>query len=90
MRRQLVFGNLVAREKKGQRIMFITPIEIVPYTAKAHTPGGREGGASRSTDLLENTILKGKIAMPETINSPYDAETRLAERELSAFITAVT
>jgi hypothetical protein len=90
MRRQLVFGNLVAREKKGQRIMFITPIEIVPYTAKAHTPGGREGGASRSTDLLENTILKGKIAMPETIKSLYDAETRLAERELSAFITAVT
>jgi hypothetical protein len=70
--------------------MSITPIEKVLDTAKAHTTGGRDGGASHSSGLLENTILKGKIAMPETINSPYDAETRLAERELSAFITAVT
>jgi ureidoacrylate peracid hydrolase len=28
----------------------ITPIENILYTAKAHTTGGREGGASRTSD----------------------------------------
>jgi len=30
--------------------MAITPIDKVLYTAKAHTTGGREGGASRTSD----------------------------------------
>src|SRR6202022_4054771 len=30
--------------------MSITPIEKVVYTAKAHTTGGRDGGASRTSD----------------------------------------
>jgi len=30
--------------------MSITPIEKVLYTAKTHTTGGRDGGASRTSD----------------------------------------
>ena len=37
----------------------ITQIEKVLYTAKAHTTGGREGGASRTSDGL---IIEGDIA----------------------------
>ena len=38
----------------------ITPIEKVIYTAKAHTTGGREGGASRTSD----GNLDVKLSMP--------------------------
>jgi hypothetical protein len=69
--------------------MSITLIEKLLNTAKAPTTVGRDGGTSHCSDRLEGLILKGEIAMPGTINSLYDAETRLAERELSAFITAV-
>ena len=40
--------------------MSITPIEKILYTAKAHTTGGRDGGASRTSDGQ----LDVKLAVP--------------------------
>ena len=42
--------------------MSITPIEKVLYTAKAHTTGGRDGGASRTSDGR----LDVKLSVPGT------------------------
>jgi hypothetical protein len=59
---------------------------------KPSVPGTRaiETNAEQLLAAGWPTILKGGIAIPETVNSLYDAETRQAERELSAFISAVT
>ena len=43
----------------------ITQIEKVLYTAKAHTTGGRDGGASRTSD----SRLDAKLSTPGTSGS---------------------
>jgi hypothetical protein len=59
----MTFSSCAPAEAKGEPAMTqtITPIEKVLYTAKAHTTGGREGGASRTKSV--------RIPKPRTATS---------------------
>ena len=63
----------------------ITPIEKVLYTAKAHTTGGREGGASRTSD----GVLDVKLAIPGTHGTGTNPEQLFAVGWSSCFLSAI-
>ena len=52
----------------------ITPIEKVLYTAKAHTTGGRDGGASLTSDGR----LDVKLSVPGTPAHRHQPRARLS------------
>jgi len=54
--------------------MSITPIDKLLYTAKAHTTGGREGGASRTSD----GHLDVKLSVPGTHGTGTNPEQLFA------------
>ena len=63
----------------------ITQIEKVLYTAKAHTTGGREGVASRTSDGR----LDVKLTVPGTKGDGTNPEQLLAVGWSSCFLSAV-
>jgi len=65
--------------------MAITSIEKVLYTAKAHTTGGREGGASRTSD----GVLDVKLAVPGTHQTGTNPEQLFAVGWSACFLSAM-
>ena len=65
--------------------MSITPIEKVLYTAKAHTTGGREGGASRTSDGR----LDVKFSVPGTPGTGTNPEQLFAVGWSACFLSAI-
>src|ERR1700752_120671 len=65
--------------------MSITPIEKVLYTAKAHTTGGREGGASRTSD----GNLDVELAVPGTHGTGTNPEQLFAVGWSACFLSAI-
>src|SRR5262245_25795085 len=65
--------------------MAITSIEKVLYTAKAHTTGGREGGASRTSD----GALDVKLAVPGTHQTGTNPEQLFAVGWSACFLSAM-
>lgn len=63
----------------------ITPIEKVLYTAKAHTTGGREGGASRTSD----GALDVKLAIPGSHGTGTNPEQLFAVGWSACFLSAI-
>lgn len=63
----------------------ITPIEKVLYTAKAHTTGGREGGASRTSD----GVLDVKLAIPGSHGTGTNPEQLFAVGWSACFLSAI-
>lgn len=63
----------------------ITPIEKVIYTAKAHTTGGREGGASRTSD----GSLDVKLAVPGTHQTGTNPEQLFAVGWSACYLSAI-
>lgn len=63
----------------------ITPIEKVLYTAKAHTTGGREGGASRTSD----GVLDVKLSVPGTHGTGTNPEQLFAVGWSACFLSAI-
>ena len=63
----------------------ITPIEKVLYTAKAHTTGGREGGASRTSDGR----LDVKFSVPGTPGTGTNPEQLFAVGWSACFLSAM-
>jgi len=62
----------------------ITPIEKVLYTAKAHTTGGRDGGASRTSDGR----LDVKLSVPGTPGAGTNPEQLFAVGWSACFLSA--
>ncbi len=65
--------------------MSITPIEKVIYTAKAHTTGGREGGASRTSDGR----LDVELTVPGTHGTGTNPEQLFAVGWSACFLSAI-
>jgi len=65
--------------------MSITQIEKVIYTAKAHTTGGRDGGASRTSDGR----LDVKLSVPGTSGTGTNPEQLFAVGWSSCFLSAI-
>lgn len=65
--------------------MSITQIEKVLYTAKAHTTGGREGGASRTSDGR----LDVKLSVPGQPGSGTNPEQLFAVGWSACFLSAI-
>jgi Ohr subfamily peroxiredoxin len=65
--------------------MSITSIEKVLYTAKAHTTGGREGGASRTSDGR----LDVKLSVPGTPGTGTNPEQLFAVGWSACFLSAI-
>src|SRR5688572_8711204 len=65
--------------------MAITQIEKVLYTANAHTTGGREGGASRTSDGR----LDVKLTTPGAKGDGTNPEQLLAVGWSSCFLSAI-
>ena len=65
--------------------MSITPVEKVLYTAKAHTTGGREGGASRTSDGR----LDVKLSVPGTPGTGTNPEQLFAVGWSACFLSAI-
>jgi lipoyl-dependent peroxiredoxin len=65
--------------------MSTTQIEKVLYTAKAHTTGGREGGASRTSDGR----LDVKLTVPGTKGDGTNPEQLFAVGWSSCFLSAI-
>src|SRR5215510_6350547 len=63
----------------------MTPIEKILYTAKAHTTGGREGGASRTSD----GHLDVKLSVPGTHGTGTNPEQLFAAGWSACFLSAV-
>jgi Ohr subfamily peroxiredoxin len=63
----------------------ITPIEKILYTAKAHTTGGRDGGASRTSD----GVLDVKLSVPGTHGTGTNPEQLFAVGWSACFLSAV-
>ena len=63
----------------------ITPIEKVLYTAEAHTTGGRDGGASRTSD----GHLEVKLSVPGTPGTGTNAEQLFAAGWSACFLSAL-
>ena len=63
----------------------ITSIEKVLYTAKAHTTGGREGGASRTSD----GILDVKTSIPGTHGTGTNPEQLFAAGWSTCYLSAM-
>jgi Ohr subfamily peroxiredoxin len=65
--------------------MSVIPIEKVLYTAKAHTTGGREGGASRTSDGR----LDVKLSVPGTPGTGTNPEQLFAVGWSACFLSAI-
>lgn len=65
--------------------MSITPIEKVIYTAKAHTTGGRDGGASRTSDGR----LDVKLSVPGTPGTGTNPEQLFAVGWSACYLSAI-
>jgi Ohr subfamily peroxiredoxin len=65
--------------------MAITQIEKVIYTAKAHTTGGRDGGASRTSDGRVDV----KLSIPGTPGTGTNPEQLFAVGWSSCFLSAL-
>jgi osmotically inducible protein OsmC len=65
--------------------MSITPIEKVVYTAKAHTTGGRDGGASRTSDGR----LDVKLSIPGMPGTGTNPEQLFAVGWSACFLSAL-
>lgn len=65
--------------------MAITQIENVLYTAKAHTTGGRDGGASRTSDGR----LDVKLSVPGTPGNGTNPEQLFAVGWSACFLSAI-
>src|SRR5215475_444851 len=65
--------------------MAITEIEKVLYTAKAHTTGGREGGASHTSDGR----LDVKLSVPGTPGTGTNPEQLFAVGWSACFLSAL-
>lgn len=63
----------------------ITPMEKVIYTAKAHTTGGRDGGASRTSDGR----LDVKLSIPGTPGTGTNPEELFAVGWSACFLSAL-
>src|SRR5690348_17288938 len=63
----------------------ITAIEKILYTAKAHTTGGREGGASRTSD----GHLDVKLSVPGTHGTGTNPEQLFAVGWSACFLSAI-
>src|SRR5690242_10724185 len=63
----------------------ITAIEKILYTAKAHTTGGREGGASRTSD----GHLDVKLSVPGTHGTGTNPEQLFAVGWSSCYLSAI-
>ena|SRR5215475_1334724 len=63
----------------------ITPIEKILYTAKAHTTGGREGGASRTSD----GNLDVKLSVPGTHGTGTNPEQLFAVGWSACYLSAI-
>jgi len=63
----------------------ITPIEKILYTAKAHTTGGRDGGASRTSD----GHLDVKLSVPGTHGNGTNPEQLFAAGWSACFLSAI-
>ena len=63
----------------------ITPIEKVIYTAKAHTTGGRDGGASRTSDGR----LDVRFSLPGTPGTGTNPEQLFAVDWSACFLSAI-
>jgi len=63
----------------------ITQIEKVLYTAKAHTTGGRDGGASRTSD----GHLEAKLSVPATSGTGTNPEQLFAVGWSACFLSAI-
>jgi len=63
----------------------MTPIEKVLYTAKAHTTGGRDGGASRTSDGR----LDVKLSVPGTPGTGTNPEQLFAVGWSACFLSAI-
>jgi Ohr subfamily peroxiredoxin len=63
----------------------ITPIDKVLYTAKAHTTGGRDGGASRTSDGQ----LDVKLAIPGSRGTGTNPEQLFAVGWSACFLSAI-
>src|SRR5215813_9497565 len=78
---------LTQRFDEGEHTMTnaITQIEKVLYTAKAHTTGGREGGASRTSDGR----LDVKLSVPGTPGNGTNPEQLFAVGWSACFLSAI-
>lgn len=65
--------------------MAITQIEKILYTAKAHTTGGRDGGASRTSDGR----LDVKLSVPGTPGTGTNPEQLFAVGWSACFLSAI-
>lgn len=65
--------------------MTVTPIEKILYTAKAHTTGGREGGASRTSD----GHLDVKLSIPGAHGTGTNPEQLFAAGWSACFLSAI-
>jgi lipoyl-dependent peroxiredoxin len=65
--------------------MAITQIEKVLYTAKAHTTGGRDGGASRTSDGR----LDVRLSIPGTPGTGTNPEQLFAVGWSACFLSAI-
>jgi osmotically inducible protein OsmC len=65
--------------------MSITQIEKVIYTAKAHTTGGRDGGASRTSD----GHLEVKLSIPGAPGAGTNPEQLFAVGWSGCFLSAI-
>lgn len=65
--------------------MAITKIEKLLYTAKAHTTGGRDGGASRTSD----GSLDVKLSVPGTHGTGTNPEQLFAVGWSACFLSAI-
>ena len=65
--------------------MAINKIEKVIYTAKAHTTGGREGGASRTSD----GHLEVKLSVPGQAGNGTNPEQLFAAGWSACFLSAI-
>ena len=63
----------------------IIQIEKVLYTAKAHTTGGREGGASRTSD----GVLDVKLSVPGSHGTGTNPEQLFAAGWSACFLSAI-
>jgi Ohr subfamily peroxiredoxin len=63
----------------------IAPLEKILYTAKAHTTGGREGGASRTSD----GNLDVKLSVPGSHGTGTNPEQLFAVGWSACFLSAI-
>ena len=63
----------------------MTKLEKILYTAKVHTTGGRDGGASRTDDgRLQITLTQYSLATSGNIDVKYNVLTSVSPNGASA------